>query len=502
MPDATASMAGLHILVVDSHHVSCMTLEDAFQSMGCTVSVANSGKLGLEMATTLAPDLITVDLALDDIDGMELINQIHSSDKTKDIPFFVVTGIEDPIQKELCISRGARQVLSKPLQATMAAELIKKSFGAESQSSRSGRRILVVDDSSTMRAITRHLLEKVGHTVLEAIDGQEGWNMLERRYNELDMVVTDINMPNMNGRMLIEKIRNDQRFQFIPIIVSTTISEKEGIKLFLNLGADDYIVKPFGTEEFLARIHSHLRVKSLYEDLKEANITLARFNETLESRVQQRTMELKAANMDAIFSLATAAEAKDTDTAVHIHRIQSYSHALALKLGMRAAEADEIGYSSIMHDVGKIAIPDHILKKKGKLTAQEFEIMKTHTIHGEKILRERPFFAVARVIARGHHEKWNGTGYPDGLSGASIPLAARIVAVADVFDSLTSKRPYKRAWSMEEAVEEIIKSSGEHFDPSIVKAWVEMYDSGLISKIHDSWKEVEKEERKSEEGAA
>ncbi|MDH5756602.1 MAG: response regulator, partial [Nitrospinota bacterium] len=107
MPDATASMAGLHILVVDSHHVSCMTLEDAFQSMGCTVSVANSGKLGLEMATTLAPDLITVDLALDDIDGMELINQIHASDKTKDIPFFVVTGIEDPIQKELCISRGA-----------------------------------------------------------------------------------------------------------------------------------------------------------------------------------------------------------------------------------------------------------------------------------------------------------------------------------------------------------------------------------------------------------
>ena len=476
--------------MVDSHHVSCMALEDQFRSAGMSVSMAKSGRLGLEMAQNLAPDFITLDLALEDMDGMTLINGLKSSPKTREIPLIVVTGVDDQIQLELCVRQGVRKVFFKPGDAVQTGEYLK-SLVRQSAGRSSGRRILVVDDSSTMRAITRHLLEKVGHTVQEANDGLEGWMALEKKYGELDMVITDINMPNMNGKQLIEKIRGDARFQFIPLIVSTTISEKEGVKMFLNLGADDYIVKPFGTEEFLARIHSHLRVKSLYEDLKEANSTLARFNETLERRVKERTIELKNANMDAIFSLATAAEAKDTDTAVHINRIQSYSHALALKLGMRHDEAEEIGYSSIMHDVGKIAIPDQILKKDGTLTQEEFDIMKTHTIQGEKILSDRPFFAVARRIARAHHEKWDGSGYPDGISGKQIPIAARIVAVADVFDALTSSRPYKEAWSIERAMEEILRLSGSHFDPLLAKAWAEMFGSGLIARIYGSWKDLE-----------
>ncbi len=474
------------ILVIDNNKLSRMVLEDELKSSGCRVSLAESAHKGLELALSLTPDLITVDLILEDMSCLELIKRLKSSKKTESIPFVVVTGFEDPIQKELCVSAGAVEVMYKPFKQGKLGGLIKSHL--DSVKRKTGRLILVVEDSNTIRAITKHLLERQGHTVIEAADGAEGWEILDKRFAEVDMIVTDINMPKMDGRQLVEKIRGDQRSQFIPVIVSTTIAEKGNVKLLLNLGADDYIVKPFSTEEFIARIHSHLRVKSLYEDLGKANRGLTEFNETLEKRVEERTIELKEANLGAIYSLATAAEAKDDDTGFHVRRIQYYSQALALKLGMHPAEADEIGYSSIMHDVGKISIPDEILKKPGKLTTEEFEIIKTHASQGEKILSEKNFFSTARKIARSHHEKWSGKGYPDGLSKENIPLPARIVAVADVFDALTSKRPYKEPWSLEKAIEEIENSLGSHFDPVIVKAWLELWKESEIERIHKQWK--------------
>ncbi len=211
-------------------------------------------------------------------------------------------------------------------------------------------------------------------------------------------------------------------------------------------------------------------------------------NVWLAEKARKSTVLLKEANFDAIFSLAVAAEAKDDDTGDHVRRIQYYSSALARKIGMSDEEVEIISISSIMHDVGKISVPDSILRKPGKLTDEEFDIMKNHTHHGMKILPAKPFFKTARDIARNHHEKWDGSGYPDGLAGEGIPLAARVVAVADVFDALTSRRPYKEPWPFQKATDELIKCKGKHFDPSLVDAWVSLTEEGVIREIYDQWK--------------
>jgi len=481
-------MPGLekNILVIDNNKLSRMVIDDELKSAGLHVTFATNADEGLLLAYSLDPDFITVELTLDDMSGIELIGKLKKSPKTESTPFMVVTGYEDSIQRELCLGAGAVEVLYKPFSHGKLTHLIKSNL--DSTGAKTGRKILVVEDSSTIRAITKHLLERRGHTVVEAENGLEGLKKLEDMSLDIDMIVTDINMPKMDGRQFVTKVRSQLRFQFIPIIVSTTITEKENVRLLLSLGADDYIVKPYASEEFIARIQSHLRTKSLYEDLGLANQRLSEFNETLEGRVEERTVELKEANLDAIYSLATAAEAKDDDTGFHVRRIQHYSKSLAKKLGLSETRAEEIGYSSIMHDVGKISIPDDILKKPGKLTKDEFELIKTHSIQGEKILSDKKFFSTARLIARHHHEKWNGEGYPDGLSKDKIPLPARIVALADVFDALTSRRPYKEAWPMEKAIGEIKISSGFHFDPGILQAWLALWETGEVERIYYKWK--------------
>jgi PAS domain S-box-containing protein len=203
-------------------------------------------------------------------------------------------------------------------------------------------------------------------------------------------------------------------------------------------------------------------------------LDLKHYSKELEQRVKDRTAELHAANMDAIYMLAEAAEAKDHDTGRHVRRIQAYSRALALQLKMPDSVAEEIGYSSILHDVGKLHVPDRILAKPGPLDAGERQEMQEHTIVGEKILSPRQFFAQSRLIARSHHENWDGSGYPDHLAGDQIPTAARIVHVVDVYDALNSKRIYKDAWASQRSSEFISSQSGLMFDPEMTRAFLSL----------------------------
>ena len=201
------------------------------------------------------------------------------------------------------------------------------------------------------------------------------------------------------------------------------------------------------------------------------------------SGMKQLQFRLKDAGLEAIYMLSVASEAKDEVTGSHIRRVQHYSEALARRLGLPEEAVEEIGYSSMMHDIGKMHVPDAILQKAGPLTPEEWGYMVKHAHNGVAILRGKPFYASARDIAANHHEKWNGSGYPEGRKGEEIPFAARIVSVADVFDALTTRRPYKRAWSEEEALSELVKQRGTSFDPTVLDAFVELYSEGVVAEI-------------------
>lgn len=212
-------------------------------------------------------------------------------------------------------------------------------------------------------------------------------------------------------------------------------------------------------------------VSTLSDTVLEQALLLRRDNKSLEEQVRQRTCDLRQANLDALYMLAQASEAKDEDTGRHVMRLESMTRDVARHLGFGEADAESIGHAAILHDVGKMHVPDHILKKPGPLTAAERALMQEHTLAGERILSDRPFFAAARRVCRSHHENWDGSGYPDRLSGESIPLEARIVHVADVFDALISRRVYKDAWPRERAVAEIAANAGTMFDARIVAAF-------------------------------
>ncbi|HNT88487.1 MAG TPA: HD domain-containing phosphohydrolase, partial [Candidatus Hydrogenedentes bacterium] len=205
------------------------------------------------------------------------------------------------------------------------------------------------------------------------------------------------------------------------------------------------------------------------------------------TEMKQLQMQLKDAGLEAIFMLSVASEAKDEVTGSHIRRVQHFSQALALRLGFAEMEAEEIGYSSMMHDVGKMRVPDAVLKKAGPLTREEWDVMSQHPEHGVIILRDKPFYRVARDIAGNHHERWDGTGYPHGKQGEAIPIASRIVTVADVFDALTTERPYKAAWPVETAVEELRAQRGKALDPHVVDAFLELHAEGVIDRIRDEF---------------
>ncbi len=302
--------------------------------------------------------------------------------------------------------------------------------------------------------------------------------------NRPDLILLDIMMPGMDGYEVCRRLKEDERTTDIPIIFITAKSEVQDETKCFELGAVDYITKPVSPTVVLARVKTHL-------ELKLARDALARQNEFLEQKARERTRELALTQDVTIICLASLAETRDNETGAHILRTQRYIKALAEELVTNSRfcevlddETIELLYKSApLHDIGKVGVPDSILLKPGKLTDEEFETMKQHTTLGrDSILKAESmyeggettsFLSHAREIAYTHHEKWNGTGYPEGLRGEKIPVSGRLMAVADVYDALITKRVYKPAFSHEKAARIIVEGKGGHFDPAVVDAFIE-----------------------------
>ncbi|MBD55457.1 response regulator [Pseudoalteromonas sp. SSMSWG5] len=311
-------------------------------------------------------------------------------------------------------------------------------------------RILVVDDEPANLKVLREVLAK-DYRLSFAKSGELALQLVENEPPKL--ILLDIMMPDMTGFEVCKVLKANPKTAHIPVIFVTALSHEQDESEGFALGAVDYITKPISPAIVKARVKNHLSLV--------------------------HAEQLQLAHIDLIQRLGRAAEYKDTDTGEHISRMSRYSKILALAYGMSEHEAEQLRQAAPMHDIGKIGIPDAVLLKPGRLNEQEYEHMKQHALIGAKILENSssPLLQLAHKLALEHHEKWDGTGYPYGLKGEEISIEGRIVTIADVFDALTSKRPYKKAWSVEEAIDLLKDEAGKHFDPQLIDLFIGQIDS-------------------------
>ena len=355
--------------------------------------------------------------------------------------------------------------------------------------------VLVVDDTADNLALMSGLLKDT-YRLKVANSGEKALKIV-RGEHPPDLILLDIMMPEMSGYEVCAALKSDPATADIPIIFLTALIDMDEEKRGLEMGAVDYITKPISPAIVMARVATHIKIKAAADFLKDKNLYL-------EEEVARRTSEMTALQDVTILAMASLAETRDSETGNHIRRTQHFVKLLALRLkdhprfrdALDDATIDLLFKSAPLHDIGKVGIPDHILLKPGPLTPEEFEIMKTHTTIGRDAIQdaedrlgmEVPFLKMSKDFAYSHQEKWDGSGYPEGLSGDDIPLAGRLMAVADVYDALTRRRVYKGPIEHEDAREVMIEGKGQHFDPDILDAFVAAEDEfrSLASRLRDA----------------
>jgi putative two-component system response regulator len=331
-------------------------------------------------------------------------------------------------------------------------------------------RIFILDDEPVNVILLERTLTESGFSNVEtATDPREALKICTA--NPPDLLILDLMMPHINGFALLHSLREtwggNNR---IPVLVLTADASRETCHRALTFGANDFLNKPIDRMEVLLRVQNLIETRLLYKELKKAN-------RNLEERVEKRTKDLETAQIEALERLAKAAEFRDDDTGEHTYRVGELAAKLATHIGLPPETVHLIQRAAPLHDVGKIAIPDAILLKPAKLTEEEFNLMKTHAEIGAKLLSssQSPLMQCAERIALTHHERYNGTGYPNNLKGEDIPIEGRILAIVDVYDALTNERPYKKAWPHELALAEIERGAGTHFDPALVDGFLSLF---------------------------
>jgi putative two-component system response regulator len=332
-------------------------------------------------------------------------------------------------------------------------------------------RVLIVDDEPNNVDLLRRMLQRAGLSKIEATCDPREAGALYVRFRP-DLILLDLHMPHMTGLDVMDELNQIAEASYLPILVLTADLTQEARQEALSRGAKDFLNKPFSKEEVLLRIGTLLETRFLYLQIQSQN-------QMLEVKVRERTRALEAAQIEIIERLAKAAEFRDDNTGQHTERVGQMAALLARQIGLPDSQVSLIRRAAPLHDVGKIGVPDAILLKQGRLTPEEFDIVKTHTTIGARILSGSrfPILQLAEEIALSHHERWDGNGYA-GMGSDKIPLAGRIVALADVFDALTQQRPYKDAWPIADALAELDRQRGRQFDPQLVESFFRVIEQG------------------------
>lgn len=342
--------------------------------------------------------------------------------------------------------------------------------------------VLIIDDQTTSRMI----MEEVVRSVEGGVDVMAFASPVEAlkwaKANPPDLVLSDYKMPHMDGSEFTQWLRKIPACSDIPVIIVTGVDEKSVRYRALEAGATDFLTKPIDHHECRARCRNLLTLRRQQQIIKERA-------KWLERQVDEAVFEIREREKETLLRLARAGEYRDEGTGNHVLRMACYSRLIAEAVGMSDEECDVVEKAAPMHDIGKIGIPDSVLRSPNKLTGTDWELMKSHVRIGYEILRDSPstYLKTGAIVALRHHERFNGEGYPDGLKEEEIPLIARIVAVADVYDALVTERPYKRAWSMQDAVKYLTSQKGQHFDPRCVDAFIGQLDQ--VAQIQEQYRD-------------
>jgi two-component system response regulator RpfG len=331
--------------------------------------------------------------------------------------------------------------------------------------------VLILDDQSISRMILEELVRSISDDIQVASFSDPVEALQWAKENNHDLVVTDYKMPKMDGVEFTHWLRQIPTSADVPVVIITCVDDKSVRYKALEAGATDFLSKPIDHYECRARCRNLLKLRQQQEIIRDR----ARW---LEQQVFLKTHELEQREQETLLRLAKAGEYRDKGTGNHVVQMAEYAYLIAQKIGLEKETCQVIRHAASMHDIGKIGIPDHILLKKGRLSQREWQTMMTHTRIGYEILRDSPscYLQSGAVIALGHHERYDGTGYPKGLAGNEIPIEARVAAVADVFDALQSERPYKQPWSLEQTLEYMQTQRGKHFDPNCIDAFFARLD--------------------------
>jgi len=359
-------------------------------------------------------------------------------------------------------------------------------------------KVLVVDDEQGVRDFFSHLLIRLGYIPSMCASGEQAITAV--RNTPPDVVLLDCAMPDMDGLQTLRALQEDPRTMNIPVIMMSGIDAEDSIHQCIEGGAEDYLLKPINIDMIKARLYSCMRRKRRFDQQFDLHSRLLALNSTLDSRLREQIEEMSRAQIATIFALSRLAESRDPETGHHLERMREYCRALLLALRSIPKYTMQVTNDFIdatyeacpLHDIGKVGIPDHVLLKPGRLTPEEHDIIKTHTTIGAETLRRvdrqypgNNFLKIGIQIAQSHHERWDGAGYPQGLSGEAIPLAARVLAIGDVYDALTSRRCYKEAFSHEDSVRIIEEGRGSAFDPELVDIFLSIKDN--FQNIRNLW---------------